>query len=218
MLAWIEHANTFASVSFFVSVYCRGGFWIDLAESRGVDSAPHTTDATSTALCTGEGLCEPPTSSTIGLARPTSTVETNANITRVVDGDTFEALIDGQQDVQKVRMLGINTPETVDPRKPVECYGKEASNQLKSLMEGKRVRLEADPQADERDRYDRLLRNVILEDGTDVNARMVRDGFAYAYLSFPLDKQRKQELKTLQELARASGSGLWAASACGSQS
>ncbi|MDQ7814974.1 MAG: thermonuclease family protein [Patescibacteria group bacterium] len=141
-------------------------------------------------------------------------LETNASVTKVVDGDTLEVKIDEDDKARKIRMLGINTPETVDPRKTVECYGKEASAKMHELAEGKRVRLEADPQADEQDKYGRLLRNVFLDDGTDLNAHMVREGYAYAYLSFPLNPLRKQELKDLENDAKMAGRGLWNTAKC----
>ena len=134
---------------------------------------------------------------------------TNALAIRAVDGDTVEVKVDGEKDNVKVRLLGVNTPESVDPRRPVECFGKEASKHTASLVDGKRVRLESDPQADEVDRYGRLLRNIILEDGTDLNAELVRNGYAYAYLDFPLNKQRKVELKRLEIEAQAAQVGLW---------
>jgi len=138
----------------------------------------------------------------------------NAMVEKVVDGDTLEAKLDDEGKIFKIRLLGINTPETVDPRRPVECFGKEASNKMKELLTGKRIRLEADPQADERDKYGRLLRNAFLEDGTDINAFMVREGYAYAYLSFPLDAKRKKELKKLQEDAKMAQRGLWNPESC----
>lgn len=143
-----------------------------------------------------------------------STVATNALVVRAVDGDTLLARLDGESAEARIRLLGINTPETVDPRTPVECFGKEASQRMHELVDGKRVRLDADPQADERDKYDRLLRNVVLEDGTDLNAAMVKDGYASAYLSFPLNPVRKRELKKLQEDARIGGRGLWNPTTC----
>jgi micrococcal nuclease len=170
------------------------------------------------AMCSADGVCSLHSTSTIPLARPTSTVQTNATVVRVVDGDTFVATLDAEPGEFRIRMLGVNTPETVDPRRPVECFGKQASTHLKELIEGQRVRLESDPQADERDRYSRLLRNVVLEDGTDVNAALVRDGYAYAYLSYPLNAERKQELKKLQEIARASESGVWSPEVCSTSS
>lgn len=142
-------------------------------------------------------------------------LETNAIVVSVVDGDTFEALIISENKKFKIRLLGIDTPETVDPRRPVGCFGKEASAKMKELVEGKKIRLESDPLADERDKYGRLLRNVFLQDGTDVNAYMVREGYAYAYLSFPLDPKRKVELKELQNDAKVSQRGLWSPQTCG---
>jgi micrococcal nuclease len=139
---------------------------------------------------------------------------TNAFVVRDVDGDTIQVRIDGEKDDVKIRLLGVNTPESVDPRKPVECFGHEASAHTKAALEGKRVRLEGDPQADEVDKYGRLLRNIIMEDGTDYNASLVRDGYAYAYLSFPLNKQRKVELANLQKEAQAAQRGLWSPTTC----
>lgn len=141
---------------------------------------------------------------------------TNALVIRVVDGDTVEARLD-EGTGAKVRLLGVNTPESVDPRRPIECFGKEASKYTETLAEGKRVRLEPDPQADEVDKYGRLLRNVILEDGTDVNAALVRDGYAYAYLDFPLNRERKAELARLQDEARLAERGLWNPDTCSGQ-
>lgn len=148
----------------------------------------------------------------------TETVEplattTNAVITRTVDGDTVEAKLDTGEEV-KVRLLGINAPESVDPRRPVECFGKEASKYMEGLVEGKRVSLEADLQADDVDKYGRLLRNIVLGDGTDVNALMVRDGYAYAYIDFPLNKNRKAMLLRLEQEARAAERGLWNPETC----
>lgn len=147
----------------------------------------------------------------------TSSIVTNALIVRAVDGDTLVAKIDGDAKESRIRLLGINTPETVDPRKTVECFGHEASAHKHAMIDGKRVLLKGDPQADERDKYDRLLRNVFLEDGTDVNAAMVRDGYAYAYPSFPLSPERKRELKRLQDVAQAAGRGLWSPETCNGQ-
>jgi len=144
----------------------------------------------------------------------TTTVQANATVVRVVDGDTLVAKLDAEPGEWTIRFLGIDTPETVDPRKPVQCMGKQASDFSKALLTGKRVRLVADLQADERDMYGRLLRNILLEDGTDVNARLVREGYAHAYLSFPLTPARKVELKGLQEQAKTDRVGLWDPAIC----
>lgn len=139
---------------------------------------------------------------------------TNALVTRTVDGDTLHAKIDGEPDEVTVRLLGINTPESVDPRRPVECFGKEASHHAQELLQGKRIRLEADPEADERDKYGRILRKVVMEDGTAFNTLMVKEGYAYAYTSFPMAAAYKRELKNLEEEARLSKRGLWADTTC----
>lgn len=144
----------------------------------------------------------------------TSTVQTNALVIRAVDGDTIEVQLDNDVNKYKVRLLGVNTPESVDPRRAVECFGHEASHYTASVVNGKRVRLDADPQADEVDKYGRLLRNVILENGTDFNGKLVRYGYAYAYLSFPLNPKRKVQLKQYQAEAQGAGRGLWNTKTC----
>lgn len=144
-----------------------------------------------------------------------ATTSTNALVVRTVDGDTIVVKLDAEPKTDyTVRLLGIDTPETVDPRKPVQCFGKEASEKMHEFVSGARVRLESDPQADERDKYGRLLRNLVASDGTDINALMVREGYAHAYLSFPLNRQRKQELHDLESAAREKQLGLWSPSAC----
>jgi len=140
-------------------------------------------------------------------------VVTNASVQRVIDGDTLVARFDTGE-TATIRMLGVNTPETVDPRKPVECFGHEASTFTKTTLDGKLVRLDADPQADERDKYGRLLRNITMEDGTDFNAMLVEQGYAHAYLSFPLNPARKKQLSDLQKEAQDAQRGLWAPNAC----
>jgi micrococcal nuclease len=141
------------------------------------------------------------------------TLDTNAIITKVVDGDTVDVVFNEGYEA-RIRLLGVNTPETVDPRRTVECFGKEASNFAKETLAGERVLLVADPQADERDRYGRLLRNIYLEDGTDFNAMLIEQGYAYAYLSFPLTPERKAELKRLETEAKEAQRGLWDPDAC----
>jgi micrococcal nuclease len=139
---------------------------------------------------------------------------TNALAIRAVDGDTIEVQLDGSVDKVKVRLLGVDTPESVDPRRPVECFGKEASKFTASLVDGKRIRLVADPKADEVDKYGRLLRNVILADGKDLNATLISEGYANAYLSFPLDKIRKAQLTVLEREAKEAQRGLWNPETC----
>lgn len=156
-----------------------------------------------------------PTSTATATSTQIAIISTNAAVVRVVDGDTIDIKLDAEPDKEyKVRLLGVNTPETVDPRRPVQCFGKQASDFTKKTLSGKRIRLEADPQADERDKYDRLLRNIFLEDGTDFNALLVKDGYAQAYVSFPQNPARKVELRKLESEAKAAGAGMWAPGAC----
>ena len=128
-------------------------------------------------------------------------------VTKVVDGDTIE--IEGGQ---KVRYIGIDTPETVDPREAVGCYGKEASNKNKELVEGKKVRLEKD--VSETDRYGRLLRYIYVGE-IFVNEYLVKEGFAKAS-SYPPDVKYQDKFKASEALARDSKKGLWGGCSLGS--
>jgi len=122
-------------------------------------------------------------------------------VDRVVDGDTIE-LSDGR----KVRYIGIDTPETKDPRKEVQCFGEEASAYNQDLVEGKVVALEAD--VADKDRYDRLLRYVWLEDEM-INKKLVAEGYAYAS-SYPPNVKYQAQFKLAQQQAREQNLGLWA--------
>lgn len=146
---------------------------------------------------------------------PAFAEQTNALVVRVVDGDTLVAKLDNEPSrEQKVRLLGVDTPETVDPRRSVECFGQEASSFAKIVLTGQRIRLEADPEADEMDKYGRLLRNLYMKDGLDFNATLVVRGFANTYLSFPLNEERKVQLRRLEKQAKQDGAGLWSDQAC----
>lgn len=122
-------------------------------------------------------------------------------VSRVVDGDTIE-LDNGQ----KVRYIGINTPETVDPRRAVQCFGHEASEYNKQLVEGKQVRLVKD--VSETDKYGRLLRYVYLNDGTFVNLNLVENGFARVD-TYPPDVAHAKEFEAADKAARIAKIGLW---------
>ena len=126
-------------------------------------------------------------------------------VVRVVDGDTIQVCcIAGKR--EKVRYIGINTPETKHPRKGVEYFGKEASDANSKLVAGKTVRLEFDVQ--QRDRYGRLLAYVFLKDGTFVNAWLVEHGFAQV-ATFPPNVKHEGLFRKLQREAREKGRGLW---------
>lgn len=121
-------------------------------------------------------------------------------VTRIIDGDTIEI-----ESGQKVRYIGIDTPETVDPNRPAGCYGQEASNKNKELVEGKEVYLEKD--VSETDRYGRLLRYVWVGDQM-INKLLVKDGYAQAS-SYPPDIKHQEELSAMQASARENKLGLW---------
>ena len=99
-------------------------------------------------------------------------------VDRVVDGDTVRV---DMPDSVPVRLIGINTPETVDPRRPVECFGQEASDHAHDLLDGEDVYLERDPTQGDTDRYGRVLAYVWLPDGRLFNEVMIADGYAYEY-------------------------------------
>ena len=128
-----------------------------------------------------------------------------AVVTRVVDGDTLVVDIAGQE--ERVRLIGVDTPETVHPNKPVERFGKEASAFTKRVAEGETVRLESDPQNSNRDRYSRLLRYVYLPDGTCLNEEIIRRGYGFAYVKYPFSKM--EEYRLLERTAREESRGLW---------
>lgn len=140
-------------------------------------------------------------------------VAANAVVTQLTDGDTLRVRMDGVE--EKVRLIGIDTPESVHPSKPVECFGKEASAHLADLLpEGTRVRVVLDVEA--RDRYDRLLGYVYRSsDGAFVNLEMARAGFA-EQLTIPPNVAHQSEIRAAVGEAREAGRGLWSACPAGS--
>jgi len=128
-----------------------------------------------------------------------------AKVVRVIDGDTIEVNIHGS--LYKVRYIGIDTPETVHPSKPVECFGKEASEKNRQLVEDKLVRLEKD--ISETDKYGRLLRYVWIGN-IFVNDYLVREGYAYAS-TYPPDVKYAEQFVQAQREARENNRGLWGA-------
>lgn len=132
-------------------------------------------------------------------------------VLRVIDGDTIEIKdVDGV--AKKLRYIGIDTPETVDPHRSVQCFGKEASNKNKELVEGKEIYLEKD--VSEVDKYGRLLRYVHLESSKiSVNEQLVKEGYAVSS-KYPPDIKYQARLKSAEEEARANQKGLWNANTC----
>jgi len=130
---------------------------------------------------------------------------TQVQVVTVTDGDTiWVCCLKGQR--EKVRYIGIDTPETQHPVKGVQEYGHEAKAANRKLVEGKTVRLEFD--VARRDRYGRLLAYVYLEDGTFVNAWLVREGFAQV-MTVPPNVKHQDLFLNLQREAREANRGLW---------
>lgn len=129
-----------------------------------------------------------------------------ATVTRVIDGDTIEVNLDGK--LYKVRFIGVDTPETVAPGRPVERFGKEASQFTRSKLEKKTVYLAFD--WDLYDRYGRLLAYVYLQDKTCFNAELIRLGYGHAYTKYPF--LFLEEFRKLEAEARQAKRGLWGSS------
>ncbi len=127
------------------------------------------------------------------------------NVTEFVDGDTIAVDMNGKK--EKIRMIGVDTPETHDPRKSVECFGQAAAAYTKTLIGDKPVRLEADQLSTNRDRYDRLLRYVYTSDNKLVEAEIIKNGYGFAYVSFPFSKL--DEFRGYEKQARDQNKGLW---------
>jgi endonuclease YncB( thermonuclease family) len=130
-------------------------------------------------------------------------------VTRVIDGDTL-VLDKGE----KIRLIGIDTPETKDPRKPVQYFGQEATNFTRQMVEGKKVWVEFD-QANSatahKDKYGRTLGYVFREDGKFLNAEIISQGYGQAYTKYPF--KYANEFRALEQQARSRNIGLWNASA-----
>lgn len=121
------------------------------------------------------------------------------------DGDTIKVDMFGK--TETIRFIGVDTPETHDPRKAVQCFGIKAAEYTKNRIGNNAVRLESDPLNTNRDRYNRLLRYVYLPDGALINADIIKDGYGFAYLSFPFSKM--EEFESLQKNAKEQNLGLW---------
>ena len=128
----------------------------------------------------------------------------SVKVARVSDGDTFVATVNGRR--ERIRVIGVDTPESVAPNQPVEPYGKEASDFAKHYLDGETVRLAGD--AEPRDRYGRMLAYVWLEDGTFWNALLVAEGYAQQ-LTIPPNVTYERLFRRLVSEARREDRGLW---------
>ena len=134
-----------------------------------------------------------------------------APFSRVVDGDTIVVAFGG--DKYKVRIIGINAPESVDPRKAVECFGLEASAHMKELLNVPYVRLSTDPSQMNKDKYGRWLRYVYTQAGIDVGLQMIKDGYAHEY-TYDVPYMHQSVYRSAQLEAQTAKRGLWSADTC----
>lgn len=126
----------------------------------------------------------------------------------VIDGDTVA--IDGPQgERQRVRIIGIDTPETARDGQPAQCWAEEATRALRERLDhAEEVRLVPDPPVGERDRYGRLLRQVLI-DGVDVGEQLVAEGHAQRFAAVPADSRVADRYRWAEQRARSAGAGLW---------
>lgn len=140
-----------------------------------------------------------------------------AMVTKVVDGDTINIRTKENTEDEiveyKVRLIGINTPETVDPRKEVECFGKEASLVAREKLLNKKIKLELDSSQDKFDKYGRLLAYVYIDD-LFFNKFMIEEGYAYEY-TYEFSYFYQKEFKVAEQVAYDAKRGLWGISSSG---
>lgn len=133
------------------------------------------------------------------------------DVVRVVDGDTVKINRNGKEET--LRLIGMNTPETVDPRTTVECFGKEASDKAKESLTSKRVKLEFDEGEGVLDKYQRTLAYIYTEDGVMFNEWMIKNGYAYEY-TYDDAYKYQTEFKSAERYARDNELGLWNPKTC----
>ena len=128
-------------------------------------------------------------------------------VVNVIDGDTIQVELDGK--LEMVRLLGIDTQEIDSPYTEEECFGEEAGEYLRQLLDNKEVYLIPDKQSSNRDKYERLLRYVFLPDGLFVDAELIKNGYAYNYIYEPFEFMKYFDF--LEKEAREDARGLWSA-------
>ena len=131
-----------------------------------------------------------------------------ATVTTVIDGDTI--IVSTDSGTKTVRLLGIDTPEVDPNRGGPECYGREASDFLKELLEGSRVQLETDSSQGNVDTYDRLLRFVYTSEGLNINQLLLEKGYAMEF-TYRTAYRYQKEFRDTETSAQDQKRGLWGA-------
>lgn len=132
-------------------------------------------------------------------------------VLRIIDGDTLVVKINNEEET--VRLIGIDTPETKDSRKEVECFGNEATGRAEELLKNRKVKLESDNTQDNRDIYNRLLRYIYLEDGTLVNKKLIEEGFGLEY-TYKIPYKFQIKFREAEKKAQENKIGIWNDNAC----
>ncbi len=184
-----------------------------------VSTIGQATPVTDESILAEEELAAAAVASQAVVTEPSATKPVQADVLysviKIVDGDTITISMNGSPET--LRLIGIDTPEAVDPRTPVQCFGAEASSKTKELLTGKKIRIEKDASQGERDKYDRLLAYVYREDGLFINKYLVENGYAHEY-TYNKPYQYRKDFKTAENTAKTQEKGLWAPGACGEAS
>lgn len=137
---------------------------------------------------------------------------TFVKVKEVIDGDTLAVYINGDREL--IRLIGVSAPESPEnTHRKKECFGKEASDFAKKELNGQNIYLESDDTQGNKDRYHRLLRYVFLEDGTNFNELIIREGYAHEY-TYDLPYKYQKSLKEAEKEAKKGKKGLWAENEC----
>ena len=185
------------------------GLFLAVALLAGCSPLNLASAAGAPAPTTAAGAGTHPARSTSRTTLPAPVV-TTGQVVKVTDGDTIHVAVDGGPDNEDVRIIGVDTPEVVDPRKPVQCFGPQASARAHTLLDGARVTLSTDPTQASVDVHGRALRVVTLPDGSDYAESTVAAGYGRAYKVRGPAPTDWATLTREQADARAAGRGLWA--------
>ena len=202
----------FAVILFTIAYFDSGNFSEDTLHRIIQDSAP--TESVQLADEISEIITPTDQNSTQQSITPSTETEiveyqsvVKYQVVKVVDGDTVDVRgPDGE--TKRLRLIGVDTPETVHPTKPVECFGKQASDFTRTTLFGQIVTLESDESQGAVDKYGRTLAYIILADGMNFNNFLIASGYAYEY-TYNTPYRYQDEFRSAQKLARENGDGLW---------